>query len=311
MNGLKQAVGRRLAILGWALPMVVITGYAGEWVWPLSLLVHFQPIYIIAGVLLALALWVLKRRRAAFAAGLGALLALIAVGTALVDTGEHPRGKGTALRVATLNVNLDNTDTGLLEAFRDVDLIVLHEADASWEPALDAFKATHPHQVRDLAGGPFSMAVLSRHPFDSAAIGRAPGEPNKTGFLDLKVGGTVLKVFAVHFPPPVSGELFELRDRSMERMAKPFRHHPPDIVLGDLNLTPWSGRLRRWTASSGLYSTYRGEWPRGTWPPGFGFFGLPLDHVLVGARIGVNGIEVRPLPGSDHDGLVADLVIPR
>ena len=73
----------------------------------------------------------------------------------------------------------------------------------------------------------------------------------------------------------------------------------PVIVGGDFNMVPWGSSVQRIAAATGttrqggIYSSF----PRfAPWGP------LPIDHVLTP---GVATIELRPLLGSDHRGLVA------
>jgi endonuclease/exonuclease/phosphatase (EEP) superfamily protein YafD len=64
---------------------------------------------------------------------------------------------------------------------------------------------------------------------------------------------------------------------------------------------PWSHTLHRFTAASRTRLTGP---LHGTWP-GFGPLAvLPIDHVM-GPQGGT--VTLRPLAGSDHHGLLADL----
>ena len=53
--------------------------------------------------------------------------------------------------------------------------------------------------------------------------------------------------------------------------------------------------------------------PRRTWPNWGGWTGCPrlirIDHCF-GHAVEVQSVEVIPIPGSDHDGLLIDLSVP-
>lgn len=75
----------------------------------------------------------------------------------------------------------------------------------------------------------------------------------------------------------------------------------PVIIAGDFNMVPWGSTVRRIVAAADakilgpIQSTY---------PAGGPLFPLPIDHVLV-PRSSTGLVEVRPLEGSDHYGLIA------
>ena len=75
----------------------------------------------------------------------------------------------------------------------------------------------------------------------------------------------------------------------------------PVIVAGDFNIVPWSGRVGRIAALTGtqLAGPARATLHLRNIP-------LPIDMVLAP---GGGSLEMRPLLGSDHAGLVADLVL--
>ena len=81
------------------------------------------------------------------------------------------------------------------------------------------------------------------------------------------------------------------------------QEHPDDsvIVMGDLNLTPWSPLFRDFLIAADLHDASRGHgltptWYR--WP--FFPFGLVLDHGLASQDIVCTKRAVQGDVGSDH-----------
>jgi endonuclease/exonuclease/phosphatase (EEP) superfamily protein YafD len=82
----------------------------------------------------------------------------------------------------------------------------------------------------------------------------------------------------------------------------------PLLLIGDLNITPWSRLWTRLVGATGLKGA-PGIVP--TWPSPLQSIGIPIDHML-----GKNGVWVvkawtGPAVGSDHRPLIAEVRIPR
>jgi endonuclease/exonuclease/phosphatase family metal-dependent hydrolase len=89
----------------------------------------------------------------------------------------------------------------------------------------------------------------------------------------------------------------------------------PRVVLGDFNATPlWPAyrrMARRLQDAARLHAASRGRAPGRTWGP---WAGAPrllrIDHAFV-SGLEVAEVRVVPVTGSDHSGLLVDLVAGR
>jgi endonuclease/exonuclease/phosphatase (EEP) superfamily protein YafD len=86
----------------------------------------------------------------------------------------------------------------------------------------------------------------------------------------------------------------------------------PRLVVGDLNSTPmWPAyrRLRFRLADAAMEAARRsGARPLPTWGPAPGALQLlRIDHALV-QGLGVGGVEVHRIPGSDHSALLVEII---
>jgi endonuclease/exonuclease/phosphatase (EEP) superfamily protein YafD len=74
----------------------------------------------------------------------------------------------------------------------------------------------------------------------------------------------------------------------------------PTLVLGDLNVTPWSPHFRALLREGRLADSARGFGWQASWPA----YSLPLriaiDHCLVSAEFTVLRRRLGPHVGSDH-----------
>jgi endonuclease/exonuclease/phosphatase family metal-dependent hydrolase len=117
-------------------------------------------------------------------------------------------------------------------------------------------------------------------------------------------------VVSVHPVPPTDGESARRWHDALRGLPAAGERAELGLLLGDFNATLDHSELRRVldrgyvdaadATGTGLTPT----WSRGLSPP------LTLDHLLVDERIHVADSEVRALPGSDHEAVIADLVAP-
>ena len=82
------------------------------------------------------------------------------------------------------------------------------------------------------------------------------------------------------------------------------------VVLGDLNVTPWSPWFRRLLEAGGLADLAGGP-HRPTWAPAPvpAALGLALDHVLATPGIRLLSRRLGPRLGSDHRPVVVHLEV--
>jgi endonuclease/exonuclease/phosphatase family metal-dependent hydrolase len=79
------------------------------------------------------------------------------------------------------------------------------------------------------------------------------------------------------------------------------------VLLGDLNLTPYSPPFDRLLGDSGLRDVMQGQGWQPTWRAGFWPLALRIDHVLVSSDLCVEDATVGPTVGSDHRPVLARL----
>lgn len=268
-----------------------------------------------AYAVLALAV-VLRRRLLAALGGLLVVAHLVVIAPAL-GAADLPTGTRDAprLRVVTANLYLLNPvpeQAGrALRALRP-DVLVVPELGAD---ALARLRASHllddlPFSVVELGERKETVGLFSRlplHDIDTRAVG-GRRLPRAT----VTVGGTEVRLLAVHALPPIS-TLQPLWRRSLLELAQESRAlELPAVVAGDLNADRDHALFRRLLAT-GLQDAHdvRGRGLARTWPASFPI--LHLDHVLVrdgaGTRLVVLKVDEADLPGSDHKAVVADLAV--
>ncbi|MGX7825677.1 endonuclease/exonuclease/phosphatase family protein [Actinokineospora sp. 24-640] len=248
-----------------------------------------------------------------------ALITTVALGTVLVPRSlgdANQPGSGQRVRVMTANLLHGRADpAALLALARDsrVDVLAVQELTPDAVAALDAegLRALFPYRVlRDEPGGSGS-GVLARVPLRQIVLVEQSTLEQVAVVADFS-GPTDVEVLSVHvFPAVVSAGARQTWERELAELPAPDPAGRPRVLAGDFNATLDHSALSR-LMDRGYRDAAEltGEGLRPTWsqPP----FGPPvtIDHVLVDRRVQAATLAVYDLPGSDHNAVVAELVLP-
>ena len=187
------------------------------------------------------------------------------------------------------------------------DLLLLLEVDRHWLSNLKPELAQFPSRLMEPREGNFGIALFSRFQWDAARVVFI-GEANLPSVqARIAVGEARVHVLGTHLPPPVGHRSWALRNNQLAELAHHLRGITgPQIVLGDMNATPWSYHLERFLGESGLEDSAKGRCLIGTWPVFARPFSIPIDHCLHRGGIVVLGRRHGPNVGSDHLPIIVD-----
>jgi endonuclease/exonuclease/phosphatase family metal-dependent hydrolase len=257
-------------------------------------------------------------RSGAVAAGLGsdAVPAGLGFDAALPGPGPDRSGPGRVLRVMTanlLNGRADPAELVRLVKVEEVDVLALQELTVDCLAGLDEAGVGEllPHRVANPTMRWEGSAVLSRHPISDTGISTHRTGQTQTAATVALPDGRAVRVESAHPCAPQVRYTGEWRVGLAAQPAAP-DGGLPRILMGDFNATLDHGPLRRLLATG--YRDAAAERGAGlvpTWP--FLHYRLPwvtLDHILVTDPIVVASVAVRPILGSDHRAVVAELRIP-
>jgi endonuclease/exonuclease/phosphatase (EEP) superfamily protein YafD len=220
-------------------------------------------------------------------------------------------GAGRSLKVMTANVEArGHPPEKLIEIVRRQapDVLVLTEFTPVWEQSLAPLDELYAYRYKMARRDPWGLAVLSRHPLDSAVeldLGRSKGVEAR-----VRTPGGVVTVIGVHLRSPTGKGNAAARNRQLEMLAQ---HRGsvtgPLVVTGDFNITPYSPYFRDWLAATGLEDSRRGFGLDPSWPTFLPLLAIPIDHVAVSDDFVVTDHRKLPPFGSDHFPVVAELVL--
>jgi vancomycin resistance protein VanJ len=236
---------------------------------------------------------------------------------------------GTPLRVMTYNI-LYGSDgaqqVAKLVERQQPDVFCLQEASDPAASDAGEKKGPVPELRRLLPGWHLArsgeFATFSRYPIVSKRVHRASSDDGR-GILEtaIMVEGQRLTVFNVHFSNsldsnssssrnPISRDAMDVRTEQLADLLRATRTATtPFIIMGDFN-TPPRGRIYR-----RLDSHFQDAFRAAGWGLGYTYrSNLPLiriDYVFASPEIHVRQCFVCRARASDHNPVVAQLVLPR
>ena len=284
-----------VSVLGLLLPLFshLLAGSNNTLTWLIDLASHWQWIFL-SGLVICVSVTVWSSRR-------WALLLLAVPLPWLTASAQAPASKttGDRLTVASVNVNLSTRDIRPLAAWlsrEQVDVAAVLEVSPEYSSKLQAL-AEYPFNRIVPHGGPFGIALVSRHPLlRSEVIHDAEGIPHIEA--QLRWQDRVINLVVVHPMPPLDLHYHAVRNSKLRALAAAVvTSRTPTVLAGDFNATPWS------SAFSGLaeQGLHRATGLAASWPAQMkGMFGIPIDHVMVTSHWAVATSQTGPDLGSDH-----------
>jgi len=310
-TNIQQKIAKRFIAFTVLLLIATLLAALASVHWFLELFGHFTPHYALAAVLFAATLALLRAWRwAALACALALWNGYPVARLLLQDT---PAAATTQNRftVFHFNVNMSHQRpqrivSHVQRSAEDIDVVVLLEATNDFDNVLHALKENFPHQIKHLQDSPFGIAIASKHAFDFGAISQEPSRffPHIEATIKLPGRAVPLALFAVHAPPPVSGELANDRNDKLAHVARKVAAQAAmtPVVIGDFNMTPWSPYFQRFITGSGLRDARTPHRFDNTWPVTFdnANLGLAIDHSFAHPSLQMIKRVIGPDLGSDH-----------
>jgi endonuclease/exonuclease/phosphatase (EEP) superfamily protein YafD len=285
--------------------------------WLMDLAVHFRLQYAALALAAAAILIATGELRVA------ALAFLVAVVNALIAAPllfpprsfkvPAPCAQTPAIRLASINVYSRNRQFQRVLDFiarERPDAVLLLEINRDWEAALGGVHQEYVHRytVRGKKGA--GITLLSRWPV--LAAGMLPGYPAAQAALaaTLQFHGARVQILGVHTTWPIGGRRSGARNRQLQFLGEYARAQPgPLLIVGDLNVSPFSAHFQAFLAAGHLKSAAQGHGWQPTWPRFMPLAGIQIDHALTSAGIAVTDFRRGSAVGSDHLPILIEFVL--
>jgi len=266
------------------------------------------------GLLLGI-LCVLLRRRAV---GVVVLLLTIAIGALLVPrvlSEEQPGANGERLRIMSVNLYIGRADARTVVDIarrQQVDVLVIPELTRYSATTLDAAGLAEllPNRVydTDLAGD--GTGIVSKLPLRQIVLMDETTLAQPSVVVDMP-GRDDVELTAVHVQPGVRAGYARTWQNELRELPAPNPAERVRVLAGDFNASFDHSTFRALVdrgysdageeTGKGLESTWT-SWPFG--PP------VTIDHIIVDNRCAIGSYAVFDIPGSDHDAIVSEVVLP-
>nr|WP_306265640.1 endonuclease/exonuclease/phosphatase family protein [Pararhizobium sp. IMCC3301] len=207
-----------------------------------------------------------------------------------------PQNPGGDLRLYSKNLWYANSQLPALVAdieAAQVEVVMLQEVSDRNKVVLELLQKSFPFQHLCRFSGWSGIALASRYPFD--------GEPECSNWravavAPIRLEGRRVWLVSAHIPWPWPYDSIN-NETEAERVLAGLEGMV--VIGGDFNIMPWTGRVRRIASITNTKIA-------GPVRPTLKFRNLPLPiDFAMGPKGG--SLEVRPLLGSDHAGIVANL----
>jgi endonuclease/exonuclease/phosphatase (EEP) superfamily protein YafD len=288
-----------------------LLGFLDRFSWFFDLFAHFRVQYMqLCLIPFFVAMW---KRRNRWAVTL-VLLACINYAFVLpLYIGKPAPSAHKPTRAMLMNINAGNGNTEhVLESIRqfDPDILLLQEVTPKWAQELAVLNKGYPHRVEQPQAGYFGMMLLSKYPLEHGRVVKigTAGVPSVIAEAYLPNGG--VSIIGTHPVPPIGSEGSRLRNQQL--MALPsvvMEQKHPVLLIGDLNVTPFSHWFKRVLFTSGLKNSMKGFGHQPSWPSNIWFMRIPIDHILHDKAITVHNRMTGKDVGSDHLPVIVDFSI--
>lgn len=308
----RRTAERLTCVAGLVVALVLLAAGQLAWLWIAFDIVNHFTIHLVVMAVACLSALIMPRR------GVPTALAGMVIGVIGIGLWPHyvshdapaplraASGQQT-VRVMTFNTSLFNTDWRAVadEILRqDPDIVALIEIGREKAPLFEALAAKYPHRVDCIGEANCHLAILSKHSFAASEVRTGWRGP---AFARAEYGAELnrLMVTAVHTlrPPHFAAQLSQMTALGDELAGQ----DRPQMVLGDLNSTPFSRMLKTLVDRSGLLRA--SGLP--SWPATLSLPQIAIDHILISPLMSPAGkLRIGNSAGSDHYPLIVEVAIP-
>jgi endonuclease/exonuclease/phosphatase (EEP) superfamily protein YafD len=272
------------------------------------------PYVIAGGALLAVVTFAFRRRVLALVVFVIALSLSALLGPRALSE-EQPDADGAHLRIMAANLYLGHADArAIVDLVRQqqVDVLAMPELTPTEVTALDRAGLAEllPYRVFDDRPGGDGNGIAANVPLRKVILMPDTVLSQQSAVVDLP-GRDDIELTAVHIQPPLSTQDVRTWRTELGELPEVTPDERVRILAGDFNATLDHAAFRDIIdhgyadageeSGAGLTSTWS-SFPTG--PP------LTLDHIVVDSRCAISSYAVHDLPGSDHDAIISEVVLP-
>lgn len=295
---------------------ISLLSYAARGNHYLELLSHFRMQYLSIQLLCLMGLLALKRWRfASLALGCMVINLFVILPYYLPPTLKPNMINSKPLRILQINLLGPNQDhQKVLELIQEVkpDIIGAEEVRPRWATTLQKNLKDYPYRIVEPEATAFGIALFSKYPLSNIHIVKfgSPFGSRKRFFpsivADIQVGKQPVTVLVTHPLPPLRG--FNVRNSQLADIARNRPTYQENLILiGDLNVTPWSPYFQDLIKATGLRDSQLSLGVQSSWKSPIPGVMIPIDHILLSKKFTVISRKLGRDIGSDHLPVLVDV----
>jgi endonuclease/exonuclease/phosphatase (EEP) superfamily protein YafD len=262
-------------------------------------------------VLSSLMAGALKAKRTVICLGVLTLLSVGSLAQFFIKRTASPETGSNKIRILEMNLwgGRNRSKNAIIEEIKrqDPDVICLSEITGSLLATLKSELPSYSFALAEPTHG--GVALFSRIPVRDASVKFCAEAKRSRIVVCVAKKNVVMRVFSVHTQVPIRTQ--ELRDKELQDLASEIQNSKePVLLVGDLNLTPFSYHFNRLLQDANLIDSEKGFGIQPTWNAFIPITLIPIDHCLSSASFVTTNRQLGHHIGSDHLPLVVDLSYP-
>lgn len=276
-----------------------------------ELLSHFQVFYLCCALFGAVLAFLLKNTKYIIIHSILIVYILSLLIPFYISGNKNEKNHKAILSVYQANVKFSNQESKVLlkqiEEYKP-DIVLLIETGELWDKNTLELKKYYPYEFKSLKGV-FGFILYSKFPIKSCKLLDFETSIDCIDAL-LDWNGKTIRIIGAHPPPPMGGEFHKIRNIHLQRFIQLIepKKDIPTIIVGDLNITPWSYYYNKLIDEANLVSTRNGFGILGSWPSSLPYK-IPIDHCLVTKQFGILNTRVLSSIHSDHLPMLQEIFL--
>lgn len=127
---------------------------------------------------------------------------------------------------------------------------------------------------------------------------------------EIMLNNRKMTLIATHPLPPGGAAYSSYRNEQLDKVASKIAVIQGSVLLlGDLNVTPWSYYYRKFIKASGLQDSAQGRSIDPTWPSFSPLLWIQIDHCFYSGEFVIRARKVGGYVGSDHYPVIVDFAL--
>jgi endonuclease/exonuclease/phosphatase (EEP) superfamily protein YafD len=302
-----------ISAAGMLATLATLGGFLAPFAWFFDVFTHFRVQYCLALTTASLIHLIPKHYKTTAVFGMASMANLMVITPYYLggqDPGPIPK---TVLRAMMSNIFIGNQTPWCIEQTirkYNPDLVILEEVTDAWIEQLSPVMEPYPYVKFETRKDCFGISLYSKFPFQRAEVVHKGVHQLPWVVANLVTNEENFCVVGVRTYPPFNQKFSRIRNNQLRQIAGLVQASTAQVLLlGDLNITPWSPHFQNLLVEAGLEDSSKGWGVQPTWPAGQPLWMIPIDHCLHTKGIVITGRMVGSPVGSDHCPLIVDFAL--